>query len=174
MFFPSDFLTLLSPMHTSKKLNLKTINSHADGVTWKLSSRTMLLPQQHITTGQFFLRCSWIRVVSAEGLWQEGTDLLHPAGRHCTTQQVKTVSPAQTLICLMAMVNEIENCLQRHVTMKWARKTMILYIPELLLSTEFIACTRDEKHCYMKLKTSGQELVSKIKFGIVFGIIFFL
>ena len=30
------------------------------------------------------------------------------------------------------------------------------------------------KSCYIRLKTSGQELVSIIKFGIVFGIIFFL
>ena len=29
-------------------------------------------------------------------------------------------------------------------------------------------------HCYMKLKTSGHQFVSIIKFGFVFGIIFFL
>ena len=51
---------------------------------------------------------------------------------------------------------------------------MMSYILVIFLSTEFIACTREENHCYLKLKTSGQELVGRIKFGVVFGIIFFL
>ena len=65
----------LSPMHTSNNLNVKTILIHADGITW-IKKKTMLWPQEHNTTGQCSLRCSRIRVVSAEG-----TSLLHP---NCT------------------------------------------------------------------------------------------
>ena len=103
-----------------------------------------------------------------------GTSLLHSAGGHSATPQLKTVSPAQIIIWLTALVNKVENYLHRFVTMKWSWATVMRYILMLFVSPELHACTRRKKQCCMKLKTSGLELVSRIKFGIVFGIIFFI
>ena len=56
------------------------------------SYHALLWHQKHNTAWQLSLRCSWIRVVSAESLCQEGTHLLYPTVTHSTTPQLLTVS----------------------------------------------------------------------------------
>ena len=122
-------------MHTSNKLNVKTINFHADSITWKFKSKTMLWPKQHINTDHFSLHCYWIRVVSAKGLWHDGTSLLHTLACNCKLQHALRNPWISTIIACVGIFLP--------GTIIWGQTRMNLYRLVQFKSTEFITCTRE-------------------------------
>ena len=65
------------------------------GAVWHLATVRQHFEICHSTTHhhrkKLSLRCAWLRVVSTEGRWHEGTSLLHPARRHSAKSQHETV-----------------------------------------------------------------------------------
>ena len=120
MFVDKSLMCPIKPFGHDQHKKVETSVFHAHRKHLKFSNKALLWPQQHwlrSTTGQLYLRCQWIRLVSAkqtESLCQEGASLTAPRRNSLHDTPTETVSPSQTGTCPTESMNKIVSSLHRY------------------------------------------------------------